>query len=813
MESPELELEIPVGLEPVSVAALTEDQVWVVNQVSDSISIVSVKGGLVIETLQTGDHPEDIVFAGDRAFVSVGGRNELLVYNAFSFQLVRRIPLNGVHPSALAVSKDHKEVYVVFTFSGNRTTVLPPDKAPLQTFPDRNELPPHKTAMIVNADDPEWRETLGYSLVDHDVARIDAESLEVKEYYSHIGTILFGIAVHPLNGDLYVSNTEARNQVRFQSVLRGHVVDHRVTRIIPESGHSEVFDLNADTDYSLLPNPEARNLALAQPTALKFDASGNTLFLAAFGSDRLAEMHPKGTISSRADLNQLNSPLGETKLRRGPRGLAFDGPRHRVYVLNRISNTLSVYDTVSKGFLTELAVGRNDPTPMEVKLGRGFLYDAGLSGNGLISCAVCHIDGESDRLAWDLGDPFGQPFHRVIEIFHQGPTQSMIHPFKGPLVTQTLRGLSENEPFHWRGDRPDLESFNDTFEDLMGGKRLSEPGMKLFKRFLLSLEFSANPNLTLMGSLPEMIAGGDPRRGFDLYKNHKFFEGFKCGSCHSRPSGGNKAVLDAGSFLLSQPFKIPHLRNLYKKTDFDQSAGAESFSGFGLAPDGSFDTMSHYLSQPFFGNIRDDESIKIDLNAYLLCFDTGTAPAVGHTVTISPGIRDLEGRLMRIQILQEQAELRGIDLVGLGVISGRRQGLIYWPKTARYHFDNSNQEPLTLEGLIHFAEQGSGITLMGVPPGSGLRMGIDRNQDGIPNGNSGFPEVRIQRTGGKVLLQWSASALSYRLEQSSVFFQPLWLPIPDSPELNGNNFQVEFPISDSDMMFRLVSNGLILGAR
>src|SRR5262245_40237096 len=33
---------VPVGLDPVSVRARTDDEVWVVNRVSDSISIVSV---------------------------------------------------------------------------------------------------------------------------------------------------------------------------------------------------------------------------------------------------------------------------------------------------------------------------------------------------------------------------------------------------------------------------------------------------------------------------------------------------------------------------------------------------------------------------------------------------------------------------------------------------------------------------------------------------------------------------------------------------------------------------------------------------
>src|SRR6187399_2365277 len=42
---------IPVGLEPCSVAPRTNDEVWVVNSLSDSVSIVSISAGRVVATL------------------------------------------------------------------------------------------------------------------------------------------------------------------------------------------------------------------------------------------------------------------------------------------------------------------------------------------------------------------------------------------------------------------------------------------------------------------------------------------------------------------------------------------------------------------------------------------------------------------------------------------------------------------------------------------------------------------------------------------------------------------------------------------
>ena len=56
---------VPVGLEPVAVAARSNTEVWVVNHLSDSVSIVTLTGTPhVTRTLLVGDEPRDIVFAG-----------------------------------------------------------------------------------------------------------------------------------------------------------------------------------------------------------------------------------------------------------------------------------------------------------------------------------------------------------------------------------------------------------------------------------------------------------------------------------------------------------------------------------------------------------------------------------------------------------------------------------------------------------------------------------------------------------------------------------------------------------------------------
>jgi YVTN family beta-propeller protein len=105
--APRLIAEIPVGIEPVSVWAISNDEVWVVNHVSDSISVVSVTRGIVTDTLDAGDEPSDIVVAGSplRAYVSAARSRQLRVFDLQSRALVATVPLLGEHPRARRFSQ------------------------------------------------------------------------------------------------------------------------------------------------------------------------------------------------------------------------------------------------------------------------------------------------------------------------------------------------------------------------------------------------------------------------------------------------------------------------------------------------------------------------------------------------------------------------------------------------------------------------------------------------------------------------------------------------------------------------------------
>ncbi len=170
---------IPVGLEPVAVAPRTDTEIWVVNQLSDSVSIVDIgrNPAVVVRTLLVGDSPGDIVFAGpgnSLAFVTTARRGrhrthpsirdvpgagdpllttpgvpraDVWVFDANNLgtalggKPVKIIELFGDTPRALAVNKAGEKVYAAVFHSGNQTTVVHDGVVPDTWNEDPGESP------------------------------------------------------------------------------------------------------------------------------------------------------------------------------------------------------------------------------------------------------------------------------------------------------------------------------------------------------------------------------------------------------------------------------------------------------------------------------------------------------------------------------------------------------------------------------------------------------------------------------------------------------------------------------------------------
>jgi DNA-binding beta-propeller fold protein YncE len=871
---------VSVGLEPISVAVRNQNEVWVVNHLSDSVSVVKVSASgnsHVVRTLLVGDEPRDIVFAHDRAFITTAhrgqnspddpglfdpsqGRADVWVFdaNSTSGDRLAKLTLFADTPRALAVSPDGNTVYAAPFFSGNQTTSVSADavrhvyaqymlNANVIAMPG---LPPQPlTGLVVKFKNGHWLDAYGgnfdawvrVSLPDYDVFAIDANALTQTAAIPHVGTTLFNMAVNPATGKVFVTNTEAHNDVRFEGPtpgsVRGQIVDSRISVVDPSSGAVVHNNLN-----SHIVNGEGdATLSRAFPQDLAFTHDGATLYAVAQGSQKLvwypASALENGTAAPSAG-NQLTLSAG------GPTGIVLDESRKRAYVLTRFDDGIS---TVDLGSHTETAHLRMfSPEPASVTEGRRYLYDTTFtSANGTQACASCHIGGDMDGLAWDLGNPLASPLPitqlaaNASIIFATDPTTitgffpaaaalfADNQPLKGPMTTQSLRGMDNHGAMHWRGDRngaiqqsgvpftdaggnpiasaqPNagifdearaFESFNVAFPGLVGrADELSPADMTAFRTFILQETYPPNPirnlddSLTPLQQLGESFYFNHDANGAELASDRLH----NCNGCHVLDRNGNLGATDHPGFfgtdgrlsfeLEPQLFKVPQLRNEYEKVGmFGSSPDANmvgtvlhqldpafpetnpalpAVRGFGFQHDGALGTLEHFFTGQVFiqipqgvpgilngvnvganpfgiplftfdtaGNITGLDvsgfTLRRALVSFVLAFDSNMKAIVGQQVTLTTA--NAAAAQSRIALFEARAAAGDCDLVVKGFVQGGEKGYVY--ANGAFVSATGSLSDAQLRALVGNAADA--LTFTAVPPGSGWRIGLDRNGDGV----------------------------------------------------------------------------------
>ena len=860
---------VPVGLEPVAVAVRNDNEVWVVNHLSDSVSVVSLTGTPhVVRTLLVGDEPRDIVFAGSpaKAFITTAhrgqhrtdpsianvpgagdpklttagiGRADVWVFNPDSLgNALGGLPLRIMSfyadtPRALAVSPDKNTLYVAAFKSGNQTTSVDEDivcngfdtakscVVKNKTYPgglpgpktNAAGKPAPETGLIVkfNTTTKKWLDVKGrdwtsavrFNLPDKDVFAIDANTLADKTSFSGVGTTLFNMTTNPVTGALYVTNTDANNLTRFEgpgkfggSTVQGNIAKARITVI----ANSQVSPrhLNKHIDYTKLVNDAgfdttAKQHSLSMPVDIAVTKDGKTLYVTAYGSSRIgvfgtAEIENDSFNPRTASANYITVSGG------GPSGVLLDENRGQMYVMTRFDNSVKVINLASRAEVATAALP--NPEPANIVEGRPFLYDAQRSSaNGEASCASCHIFGDEDAIAWDLGNPdevvTTSPLAGKFVDSIQFPVAKLIfgvkskingsdkpnefHPMKGPMTTQTLRGMRNSGAMHWRGDRSNgifgisakdsnlsFKNFAVAFAGLLGNPApMSEANMQKFADFQLNVQMPPNPIRNLDNSL-----NAAQQRGLDFFQGSRPSDGISlpasltlglktnqnCNGCHALdPSQGMFGTAGDMSFEgLPQTVKIAQLRNVYQKVgmfgmpamDFfgapDSGPMGDQVRGFGFTHDGAVDTLFRFFTAKVFRTMGSTgfpsgaagDNTRRDVVEFVYAFESDLAPIVGQQITLTSANASTVGARIDLLIARAKApfvskELGGnvteCDLVASVVEGGTLRGYLFNVGSGSFTAsDGSTRSDAALRSLAGTA--GQEVTYTCTPPGSGSRI-------------------------------------------------------------------------------------------
>ena len=562
------------------------------------------------------------------------------------------------------------------------------------------------TSMIVQYDPAsgQWQDSKGrnfsngirFHLPDNDVFAIDVNSHQVVGTYNHVGTTLFNLAVDPASDTLLVTNTEANNATRFEgpgqyggSTVQGNIAKSQISVIEPISGVVAPRQLNRHIDYQdLKGNGEIKQHSLSTPTQMAITDDGEQLFVAAMGSDKVAVL-PMNQVVEQQYWDGQGEEFDPTKLsqnyltvRGGPVGLFLDETKASLYVFTRFDNSVVRVNLTDYSEAQRISMMSNEPESYQA--GRFMLYDANRSSsNGEQSCASCHVFGDTDHLSWNLGNPDAsnganpQPFPtqnlselgcflvgpeeescQLLELINGNGDERSFASMKGPMATQTLRGMQHHGHMHWRGDRSvgyfgdDIEQSLDervsfknfivAFEGLLGldielpatvdatNKSADvvalEQDMDKFADFMMRVALPPNPirgldnSLSTSASLGHQFFHGTRRSdgaAEDTDANGTSPDGVNCEGCHgvdpSQGFYGTRGEIAHGGEI--QIFKVPQLRNLYTRVGMFGLPDREGFlpshtkahqgdqiRGFGFLHDGATDQLLNFLKGGVFDN-------------------------------------------------------------------------------------------------------------------------------------------------------------------------------------------------------------------
>jgi DNA-binding beta-propeller fold protein YncE len=589
----------------------------------------------------------------------------------------------------------------------------------------------------------------GWDMPDYDLAVINTATLNVT-YVSGLMNLCMAVAVNPVSGRVAVVGTDGLNEIRFEPNLRSTFLRVKLALVNPETSTAIFKDLNLHLNYlsNSLPQPE-RDKSLGDPRGIVWNSAGTRAYVTGMGSRNLVVLDANGDRVS-------DVPI---ELSDGPSGMALDEARERLYVLNRFQATVAVVNTTTHMVMTNIPFF--DPTPAAIRVGRKHFYDTRRnSGLGHAACASCHPDGRMDRLAWDLGDPAGGLLTITnIDVLGR-PSLRTYHPMKGPMVTQTLQDIIGHEPFHWRGDREGIEDFNQTFVGLLGRDQLLTPTeMAEFKAFLATIAFPPNLARNLDDTLSTNVALGGGYRPFPdepglvgdaiLGREQFIVNGdVSCLSCHTEQTGLSMNSRDVLGLRGEQHlslfptrrsdnllFKGPQFRNLAERTGLDFRTRS-SRAGFGFTHDGRADTLSRFLGSVSF--LFSDE---LAMSAFLLSSSGPDAPvATPSSLTVPPSLdvptgtgkqltitNDTITESVQLMIALGDSPSNSLDLIARGTRDGLQRG---WYYDGSFLSDRHGEELLTPE-LLGLASPDHPITFTLVPRGSGIRLGVDSDDDGF----------------------------------------------------------------------------------
>lgn len=603
----------------------SDKALWVVNQDSDSVSVVDPKTRKLVKEIPLGEVPEVdpttqryepkitpralTLVNGSKVYVAGQSANRVYVVDVEKQEVTGSIPVPA-SPVGIAAAADGSAVYVVSHEAAIVSHIDPEKDVVVKSVP----VTEHPWGVTVSPDGKSLFVT--HILLDAGVTTIDAGSLTVKNKVVLADEIptdnklipngvprgLFGVTPRPKTGELWVpylllAVDTAQPALDFESTVFPTVstlspdgsAEARRLLFRPAVGGAE----GAFTDV------------ISGPRSIAFTPSGKLAIVANAQSE---------------DVMVFNAETGFEVARERPlpsallEGIVIDHAGKHAYVEGRNTHDISVLtidesDTVRPARVDGAPINRitTDPMPAQLRLGQRLFNTANTAAypvtkNFWVACASCHLEGGSDAVTWlfDVGP-------------RDTPSNAGGHLNTGFLLRQALlNSVTQYDTIIVKEQGGDYSLNNPA----------QVPHLEALAAYVnLAIPYPQNPNIAPDGKLTEAQT-----RGKNQFTN-------LCSSCHTGPyytdSGAGNPNLafdkpivlhDIGTCVTKKPYDKPAkdaIGVLHTACDFDTPTLRGIFATAPYFHDGSSPTLRDVVDRLSF-SAELDNADKEDLVAYLL---------------------------------------------------------------------------------------------------------------------------------------------------------------------------------------------------
>jgi len=512
--------EIAVGTNPYDITiGPDERRAYVSNRWDDTVSAIDLATLEVVQTIPTGGDPHGLVFdsTGKTLYVANLYHNDVSLISTETWQTIKRLKA-GVKPLEVALSPDGRYVYV-----SNLLT----DPVPFRTS------------------------------ARAEVTIIDTELQIVVDRRQLPGAdILQGIAVSPDSELVAVALELPKNLIPETQVYQGWMVTYGIAVLDARPG--------GRTAILLL---DEMNSYYADPFGIKFSPDGKYLYVSSSGVDAVSVIDvgkmrsvlqvrdgaitlPDETMTMYARNLGLSIKyvVGRIETQFNPKGMAVSRDGRRIYVANRLSDSISVIDAASQQVLDTIILGGPETTTL-VRRGEYMFNHAIISFQQQLACNTCHPESNVDGLLYDIAVDGG---------------------LGGNLVdNRSMRGVAYTGPFKWSGKNPTLHR--------QEGPRAAQlffrsHGFEPEDRKAVVAFIETTPRYPNRHVAPDGDLTPSQQRGMEIFERSRSNDGRyipignRCVTCHPAPYRTGRQMNDVGTkayFDTNGEFDTPQLNGVY----------------------------------------------------------------------------------------------------------------------------------------------------------------------------------------------------------------------------------------------------------